>query len=251
MDFRKLLQSDTGFVPKTQSQALQAFSEGVLGSSFFIHKAVNVHPIVEEPWDLDEMDRILAKPDLDYDTAASLVSVFNRMIRQPDKELALFAAESLDALERRYVSLIRALGSERQKNPTADTFRALAKTCIEVGHLFGGDSALGSFYLSEALRMYAGEPLLAADPLDSAARAILMMETGKPDEAATIINAALEMYSDHRGLRMAAAELAFRRRDISGVISHLEYLSLESVDQDASLSDEEIVAFWTGGACRD
>jgi hypothetical protein len=75
----------------------------------FIWKAVNVRPIFEEPWDFNEIDRLLAKEDLDLETIILLMTIFGRLIRAPDKEAALFAAEGINVLERGYARRAKVL----------------------------------------------------------------------------------------------------------------------------------------------
>ncbi|MFH2115611.1 MAG: hypothetical protein ABIJ86_14025, partial [Spirochaetota bacterium] len=259
MNFRDLMTSSTGFVPRTQAQALQGFSEGVLGPEYYMYRAVNIHPILEEPWDTNEIDRLLAKPDLDEDTAVVLMTVFERMVRASDKELALFAAESINVLERRFLSRIQRLrkqlalkhapgkpeesgdGGFRSLRGIIDSYRSLAKLCFR-------RPELKRFYLEEARRCHEDNVKILVDPdLDLAFYITILLDAGDLEPAAMVLVHALTKNTDSRHLHFLAARLSFMHGDFRKVLLNLENMPpAQEPDQ-----WEDLQYFWTKRRCND
>ena len=259
MNFRDLMTSSTGFVPRTQAQALQGFSEGVLGPEYYMYRAVNIHPILEEPWDTNEIDRLLAKPDLDEDTAIVLMTVFERMVRGVDKELALFAAESINVLERRFLSRIQRFRKQVALNQAAgqteesdaavlralrgiiESYRSLAKLCFR-------RPELKRFYLEEAKRSHDDYASILVDPeLDLATYITILLDAGDLDPASMVLLHALTRNPGSRHLHFLAARLSFMHGKFRKVLANLENMPpVAEPDQ-----WEELQFFWTQGRCHD
>ncbi|MBU0928458.1 MAG: hypothetical protein KKA67_11970 [Spirochaetes bacterium] len=249
-DFRTLLHSKTGFIPKTEAQALRGYSEGILSPEYYIYLAVNIHPILEEPWDVREIDRLLAKSDLDADTAALLMTVFGRMVKSKDKELALFAAESVNALERRFVERVQALRKKLDSDRSAPPRRAVIAEYRTLARLFSSFPVLGSFYLDEARRFFVDNRRILVDPdLDIAVYLEILMDRREFELAAKVSRAALDRWPENRRLRLAAAKLAFARKRIREVIGNLERLGGPAAGSPDSFDEPQL--FWTRGACRE
>ncbi len=244
-DFRKLLESKTGFIPRTQAQALRGYTEGILNPEYYIYKAVNIHPILEEPWDMHEMDRLLAKPDLDVDTASLLMTVFERMIKHRDKELALFAAESINALERRYLAKVQALKKVLEKDPTVETCRAIVAEYRTMARLFVTRPVLGVFYLDEARGFYERNAGKLTDPdLDLAVYIETLLEARDLKKAGNTLQRAMEAYPGNDKLRFLSAKYAYLGRRHREVVRSLQMIQVA----DADSSYGEIKTFWTGAA---
>jgi len=247
-DFRTLLESKTGFIPRTQAQALRGIDEGILNTEFYVYRAVNVHPIIEEPWDVNEIDRLLAKEDLDLETTAILMIVFERMILNKDKELALFAAESINALERRYLARIQILKKRFATNSSKKTIRAIIHEYKVMGRLFASRPVLGDFYLHEARRFHERYADRLFDPDEDLAVYIdTLLEIKDYTVAANILGDAIDRYPGHERLHFLAARLAFIQRRINDVVRHLERMN-----PDKNLANHaDVQQFWTRGTCRE
>jgi hypothetical protein len=247
-DFRKLLESKTGFIPRTQAQALRGYTEGILNPEYYIYKAVNIHPILEEPWDMHEMDRLLAKPDLDIETASLLMTVFERMIKHRDKELALFAAESINALERRYIAKVQALKKLLETDPALKTYRAIIAEYRTMARLFVTRPVLGVFYLDEARSFHERNAAKLKDPdLDLAVYIGTLLEARDLEKAGNTLRSALETYPGNDKLRFLSAKYAYLGRRHLEVVRNLELIQ----GVDAGPGYAEIQEFWTGASCRE
>jgi hypothetical protein len=246
-DFRKLLESKTGFIPRTQAQALRGYAEGILNPEYYVYRAVNIHPILEEPWDMNEMDRLLAKRDLDIDTASLLMTVFERMIKHRDKELALFAAESINALEQRYLTKVQALKKKLVEQVSVDTLRKIIGEYRTMARLFVTRPVLGPFYLAEARRFHEQHADILVDPdLDLAVYIETLLDSRDLKKAGTILGRCLEHNHANQKLRYLSAKYAYLGRRIKDVVHSLELL--HEIQDNQEYLDTRI--FWTQGACR-
>jgi len=247
IDFKTLLHSETGFIPRTEAQALQGFSEGILNPEYYIYRAVNIHPILEEPWDVHEMDRLLAQPDLDIETAVILMAAFERMIQDQDKELALFAAESINALERKFITRIQGYRTTLETMPEPGLMRNVIKEYRSLARLHTSRPVLRSFYLEEARLFFEEHKKSLVDPdVDITAFIEILLDLKLVDRASRIIRNALKHYPDNRNLRYLAARSAYLEHRFSDVIKHMELLVEGSSDDTYAA----LQLFWTSGACR-
>lgn len=252
-NFAQLFAHRKRFFPKTQAQALAAFQEGVVDEAVFVWKAVNIHPVFEEPWDLDEVERLLAKDDLDFETSLLLMTIFERLIRDPDKERALFAAESINAVERRRMKRIQALRDEFARAPldAHAQARALARELRELGLLCFARPVLKRFYLEEALAVARGTVTTdasppessdgaGADPVRAALEVELLLDLDLPDDADVAASRAVAAFPGAPELRLLAAKTSYARRDFRGTA---RCLRAAAGDPQA----DEFRAFWTSG----
>jgi hypothetical protein len=133
----------TMYQPRTPRAALVAAEAGVLPVEALVYKASSVKPLFEEPYDLDELERVLAQRDLSFADAMLLSEIFASMTREPDKERALFAAESLTALENRWagkVERLRPAYGEGDADP--EPAYALARALYEHAMISGREAPL-------------------------------------------------------------------------------------------------------------
>lgn len=100
--YRQLLALHQMRSTKTLNAALQAVRQGVIPAEGIAFLMNSLGPLGEAPEDFAAFDRLLSRPDLDLKTARFLMGMFLHSVHHPDTETALFAAESLNALEVRY-----------------------------------------------------------------------------------------------------------------------------------------------------
>ena len=212
-NFRRIFISKTGFVPRTQAQALKAYTEDIIGSEYYTYRAVNIHPLLEEPWDFQEIDRLLAKHDLDIETIQILVTIFDKMLQLPDKEQALFAAESINALEQRYLNQIIALKKRAETKIAAETIRAILQKYQLLSAINKNRPLLKTFYQKEAQHTFQQHRYLLTDPeKDLIPYISLLFELGALKEARDEITGAIKKYPRNEKLHLIVAEFNFRIR---------------------------------------
>lgn len=212
-NFRRIFISKTGFVPRTQAQALKAYTEDIIGPEYYTYRAVNIHPLLEEPWDFQEIDRLLAKHDLDIETIQILVTIFDKMLQLPDKEQALFAAESINALEQRYLNQIIALKKRAETNIDAETIRAILQKYQLLAAINKNRPLLKTFYQKEAQHTFQQHRDLLTDPeKDLIPYISLLFELDALKEARDEITGAIKKYPRNEKLHLIVAEFNFRIR---------------------------------------
>ena len=136
------------FKPQTPAAAFKAMQVENLPSEAFIYQSTSVKPLDEEPFDLNEIDRILTREDLDGQTNLLLMRIFEKLVKNPDSETALFAAEGINAIEGRYNDRIEALKKELEKKKDLSLLSRLAEAFLELSQFYR--TVIKNFYLKEA-----------------------------------------------------------------------------------------------------
>ncbi len=204
--------------PPTPAAALRAIHCGLADPEELVHQGTNVKPLIEEPFDIKELQRIQAREDLDLDTNLLLHRIFSRMLHDPDQERALFAAESINKLENRYNSTIEELKQELSRESKPQTSLALAEQYYELALMNEGSASIRSFYLREGfqyVRDYIAEQSIDFGFLDAAVRILVALEMYA--QAARVLTRAADP-ADPRVLHLRA-QVAFHGRDYATVYS--------------------------------
>lgn len=240
-NFRKLFISKTGFIPRTQAQALKAYNEDIIGPEYYIYRAVNIHPLLEEPWDFQEIDRLLAKPDLDLETIQILITIFDKMLQLPDKEQALFAAESINALEQRYLNQIISLKKEVAAKAEAETIRNILQKYQYLAAINKNRPLLRTFYLKEAQLTFNQYREILTDPdKDLIPYIHLLFDLEAMEEARDEILRALKKHPRNELLHMITAEFNFRIQAYREVGTYLDKVFRLIKDE----RSREFCSFW-------
>lgn len=106
--YRYIQNANDSFLPKTPRAALRAVVQGLLPPSAFIYRATSVKPLYEEPFNKDDIDWILAQ-DIDINTILLVMQILQKLIVSRDGETALFAAESINQIEKRFTDRVNEL----------------------------------------------------------------------------------------------------------------------------------------------
>ena len=142
--------SERIYNPKTPASAMKAFEAGILPIEVFIYNATSVKPLNEEPYDIPEIERVLARKDLDIRTYLLLMRILKKLIKNDEPETALFAAESINLIEDRYNRKIERLKKMIDNKKAANTLYKISGLYYELS-LFNSDAlAIRNFYLKEA-----------------------------------------------------------------------------------------------------
>ncbi|HAK45992.1 MAG TPA: hypothetical protein DCO79_08765 [Spirochaeta sp.] len=227
--------ADKYYQPKTPFSTLKAVTDGLLPPEAFIYKASSIDPIADNPENLEEIERILGQKNRDLKTNLLLKQILDKLIKHPDKEIALFAAESINAIENEYNRAVEKLEKDGHRK------RALLYT--ELAELNRDVTDLRNFYLREAFAGYrklqtAGEA--GDEDLLNMSRILIGLNMLSP--------AAKILYSNKiKGIeaRLIMAEIAFRQRNYTRL-----YFLMADLDKHRSrLNSEqtELIDFWMEG----
>ena len=119
--------------PRTPRAALLAVESGLLPQEAYIYKANSIKPLFEEPVDIPEIERILASENNDLTTNLLLIGILERLLVNNDSEIALFAAESINAIEGRYNDRIEGLKARYRHSADPSILRDIAHQFFEIG----------------------------------------------------------------------------------------------------------------------
>lgn len=93
----------------------------------FIFKSGSTKPLNEEPFDIEAIERLLSRKDLDLEANMILIDIFEKLIFSADQEIALFAAESINIIETRYNSRIEQLKIILEEKDSIEVHAELGK----------------------------------------------------------------------------------------------------------------------------
>ncbi len=243
LDFDYFKRADEGFKPRTAAAALKGIHERKLPIEAFVYLGTSVKPLNEKPYDLEEIERILAKKDITVETYILLNRIFEDLIKSVDQELALFAAEGMNAIEDRYNKRIEKLREGLRKNPeNAEILYQLAVTYYESALLSSGKEAIESFYLREAFS-YVKEIV----KLNKFGRRELLLFVNilialrMYDQAFKVLNS-VEIKGDPE-IIFLKAKVEFYRKNLSAVFQYcVELTQYESLSEGII----RVLNFWVG-----
>jgi hypothetical protein len=207
--------------PRTPRAALVAAGAGILPVDAVVYKASSVKPLFEEPYDLDELERVLAQRDLPFPDAMMLSEIFVAMTRESDKERALFAAESLTTLENRWARKVEALRpSFSPDDADGEPAYALARGLYEQALIAGRDAIIRNYYLLEAYYILCQRPDSGSGGPAFRLLVRCLMLMGLLDQAEYEIEEETEASDRSRGdgeLLALAVEIAYLRKDVARI----------------------------------
>jgi tetratricopeptide (TPR) repeat protein len=150
--FRETVSKDR-YMPKTQRGLRKAFSEGLIGIEFYIEMATSLRPLDDEAQDLDEITRLFSQQKLSLRPTPHSVSILRNMIKDPNPEIALYAAEGLNTIENSYIQKIQKLKEKLKKGEGVEEVLLynLGILYLRFVKLLEGQKLIQSFYLRESL----------------------------------------------------------------------------------------------------
>jgi hypothetical protein len=232
-------------LPRTPAAAFEALQRGVGPSEAFVYLGTSVKPLNEEPIDLNELSRVLAHSDQNFETTVRLIDVFRKLSRAPDAERALFGSESISLLEAEYMRMVESLKAEKRGLQDRGVLFGLTRAYFQLSFLYDRTSVLCKFYLKEAYGW--GRKLLDAggkdSPQEHVALVVRILERlGLPAQADTV----LRKYrgGDQVDRLFLEAETAFFLRDFKRVRRLLIQIQKIKALGDGTLVPE--TAYWTG-----
>jgi tetratricopeptide (TPR) repeat protein len=242
-EYQYLLDSRNLYLPRSQAAALTGVAAGFLPEAALVFQGVNVRPIFEEPYDLLELEKVLAKPDLGLETIELLMKIFSLMTKNPDKEVALFAAESINALELRCGKFIQGIKREFNEGRGTATARRLFEALYGMGVINNDRPVLKRFYLVESLGVLDQLWALSGDDATDVPLAVRVhLELDQPDEAEALLERFIDARPHDAHLYFLMARVKFHRGDYLQVMALLQLLKGNAMVPEA----DEIFRFWTG-----
>jgi len=200
--------------PRTANSALRAAEAHLLPIEACVYLGTSIRPLDEQPIDLDAIDQVLSRQQLDLDTNLLLIRILTKLLRDPDAEVALFAAESINMIENRYTTRIERLKASLQQQAEAKVLRALARQYYELAQIHPG--SIRNFYLREAFGYVKTlNKLKQLGKRDVVLTVRILLALDLTDQAKRIIDQ-LSDRNDLTYLRLEM-EVAFKRKDITAV----------------------------------
>jgi hypothetical protein len=224
LDFDYFRRNPDAYRPRTANSAMRAVEAELLPEEACVYLGTSVKPLNEEPIDLDDIEQILSRTNLDLDTILLLIQILSGLLQNPDAEVALFAAESINRIESRYNQKIEALKERLGKKTSATPLRTLARQYYELAQMHPG--SIRNFYLREAfdsIKKLNKLKRLNKEDVILLTRILLALElTGQANRIMTQL-------ADQKDLSylLLQAEVAFKKKDISSVQGICDRLKAE------------------------
>ena len=229
--------------PRTPRAAFVAAEAGILPVEALIYKACSVKPLFEEPYDLDELERVLAQRDLSFADAMMLAEIFAAMTRDADKERALFAAESLTSLENRWARKVESLRRGAEPDGACEGAFDLARALYEQAIIAGRSAPIRNYYLLEAYYILCQRPDAGSGGPAFGLLIRCLVRLGLLDQAQSEIDGELGSRDDGELLALAV-EIAYMRKDVRRVRELLAGRDLVELGFEHGLYS--VLASWQG-----
>jgi hypothetical protein len=230
-----------GYLPRTPAAALKAVGTGTVPVEQFVYASASSKPLDEEPLDLEEIERVMARPDLNLPSKVLLKRVLEKLVGSRDQEVALFGAEGINALEGRALTRIEKLRTELKTRPGGDVRRRLAREFFEMAELQAGSESVRAFYLREAYTSLCGaegEPALSRADLPLAVD--ILVARRMLEEADRLLGGVRDV--DDVEVRLMSARVAFHRGDYRAVAETCRGLAARSAD--VGEKEKRAISFW-------
>ncbi len=238
-DFDYFRRSPEAYRPRTAHAAMRAAEAHLLPLKACVYLGTSIKPLDEEPVDLGDVERILSRPHLDLETNLLLIRILTKLLRDPDAEVALFAAESINMIENRYTKRIEALKGKLKEKASVDVLRSLAQQYFELAQMHPG--SIRNFYLREAFGYIKKlNKLKRLGRRDVVLLVRLLLALGLTDQAKRIV----DQLTDRENLShlLLEAEVAFKRKDIAGVQKLCDRLKTERQHLDEE--SQAFLSYW-------
>jgi hypothetical protein len=230
--------------PRTPMTALRGVEMGLLPPEAFIYKATSIKPLFEEPVDLQEIDRILAKPNIDVDTLLLLMRILNVLIKDEDREVGLFAAESINAIENRYNKKIEKLKESLEEGEEVDLRKELGILYYELAMLHGESKAIKKFYLRESYSHFTKilEEFVTIEVAEYITMVLIELELY--DQARQFTNFLHPSIADDPTVKFLKAKIEYYGKNYKDVIRQLYHLTKPDIEK--KKFEEEVIDHWMG-----
>jgi hypothetical protein len=141
------------YIVKTQHKLRKAFSEGLLGIEHYLMAATSLRPLIDEAQDLDEITRLFSQQKLAMRPNPHSVKILRTMIKDPNPEIALYAAEGLNTIENSFLTKIEKVKKKLEK-ATHNIFiyhYLLGLLYTQFAALLESQKLIQKFYIKQAI----------------------------------------------------------------------------------------------------
>lgn len=141
------------YIVKTQHKLRKAFSEGLLGIEHYLMAATSLRPLIDEAQDLDEITRLFSQQKLAMRPNPHSVKILRSMIKDPNPEIALYAAEGLNTIENSFLAKIEKIKKklEKAKNNIFIYYYLLGCLYTQFASLLESQKLIQKFYITQAI----------------------------------------------------------------------------------------------------
>lgn len=243
LEFDFFRQMADAYQPKTANAARRAAAANLLPVEACVYLGTSIKPLDEQPVDLEAIEQVLSRPELDLDTILLLMRVLTRMLRNPDAEVALFAAESISSIETRYTKRIQALKASLEEQTNPEVLRLLARQYYELAQIHPG--SIRNFYLREAfgyIKQLNRLKRLGREDVVLTVRILLAL--GLSDQAKGIIDQISDR--ENSAYLQLEMEVAFKRKDLPEVQRLCD--RLKSDPEQLEEAGRAFLAYWHEGS---
>lgn len=231
------------FIPKTPRAALRAVEQGLLPPEAFMYRAASVKPLYEEPFNKDDIDWILAREDIDMETLLLVIQILQKLIVSKDSETALFAAESINQIEKRYTDKINFLRKEYAEKKDAAAARKLGSTYYQLAGINGSRKGIRNFYLREAFTIFRNLTKgNSRKPSDFYKAVSISMELRLYGQAEKLLEEMERLFGKRPETVMLEAENEFYRKNVFKVMRICKTCGTD----DLTPEQAKIADFWRG-----
>lgn len=231
------------FIPKTPRAALRAVEQGLLPPEAFMYRAASVKPLYEEPFNKDDIDWILAKEDIDMETLLLVIQILQKMILYRDGETALFAAESINQIEKRFTDRVNLLRKKLAKKSSAEVKRELGEIYYRLAMVNTARKGIRNFYLREAYGCFRDLSLGNQRRFSDFTSAVrISMDLRLYGQAEKILEEQAAVFHERPETFMLEAENAFYRKNVFSVMRICKTIDTEKLAPE----QKRIARFWRG-----
>ncbi|MDY6967240.1 MAG: hypothetical protein SVR08_01105 [Spirochaetota bacterium] len=244
-DFYRKTVDPEQYIPKTQRGLRKAFFEDLIGIEFFIEMATSLRPLVDEAQDVDEITRLFSQQKLSSRPNSNSVRILKNMIKDPNAEIALYAAEGLNTIENSFICKIQRIKDKtsKKKGKLYILYYILGLLYLKFSKLLEGQPLIQQFYLNESLNY-----LKQAHSLLKKNNKRILYTMGETYILLKKYNTAIKIFSflsskDENDLvaLFKLAECYYYLRDFDKLI---EYINQISKSQDIYTISEPIIYQW-------
>jgi tetratricopeptide (TPR) repeat protein len=229
------------YIPSTARTALKALESNLVPPESVLFLGTSVLPLDEDPISLAEIERVLAREDLNLDTNLLLMRVFRLLLASPNPEITLFAAESINRIESRYTDRIESLKARWTEGGDIEALKQLSLAYYQLAQIC--PPAIRNFYLHEAFDCI--KKLQARKALQRRHVRLLvriLLDLRLPGQALGVLKQ-LPLGEDPRFL-LLEAEVEFQLRNLPRVRELC--LQLRQRQEHLEESVRRVLELWTG-----